>query len=374
MRACRSTHKFHQEKLLFPIRTQCRTGIVNHTCWAIVVIHNGRNDVSGLSIPTRFEQFFVHPNFIFIVFGIGVFAILPVGTPTCIRTLNNMYQSLAFARVVAVVIRRNQVAVFVKHKFVGVAQTVGKNFKIAAVGVGASNNTGVGMFMFFPIGSRNISANVTDIPVNASVRAFRYARHAMSAKADVNAVAVADRCFFINDSVAVAVFQSPQIRSNCHKHIFGSYQHTTRYVGDFIIKVFQNSQRNIGNAIVIGIFQAPNFVFFNGQILPIVRAVLVQIIQPRIFSRALGGKGFTQKSPTVFDGLQTDRLSHPITVPSNVKFRVFLAVGTVDIHSSLVVNGHCYGVGSQRIRRPKRHLKSISQFDCRFLANFFGIA
>ncbi len=189
--------KLHQEKLVLPFRTQRRAGIVNHARGAVVEILDGWNEVGGLPFLTRLEHLLVHPDFIVVVFGVGVLAVLPVGAPARVGAVHDVHQPLAFARMVAVVVGTDEVAVLVEHELVGVAQARSKYFKISSVWVRPDDYALVGIAVFVPLHVGKISSDVADTPVNPPVGAFHRARHTMTAEADVDAEAVGDGSFLV---------------------------------------------------------------------------------------------------------------------------------------------------------------------------------
>ena len=200
-----------------------------------MVVHDRRNDVGRLTFPAGLVQFFVHPHVVLVVFGVGILAVLPVGAPARIRAFYNVYEALAFTGVVAIVVGRDEVAVFIKSKFVGVAQASGKNFKIAAIGIGAGNKARVGIGQFFSINGGDVGPNITNVPVNPAIRAFGNARHAVATKANVHRVSGCERSLFAY--YTFIVFDFPKVGSNGYEDVFGGHQEATRYIGNFVVKV-----------------------------------------------------------------------------------------------------------------------------------------
>src|SRR5690606_7247572 len=131
-----------------------------------------------------------HPHFVGVVFGISVFAQLPVGAPAGVGTINRVDHALIFADMIAVVINADEVAVFIEHKFMGVAQPGGKDFKIAAIGFAAHDHALVGVMPFFAVGVGNTHTDITDTVIYAPVRPHHDARHIVAAETDMYAKAV----------------------------------------------------------------------------------------------------------------------------------------------------------------------------------------
>ena len=233
-----------------------------------MVVHDWRDDVGCLTFPAGLVQFFFHPHVVAVVFGVGIFAVLPVGAPAGVRAFYDVYQALTFAGVVAVVVGGDEVSVFVKSKFVGIAQAGGENFKIAAVGIGTGNNPGVGVRKISPIHGGDVGANVANVPINPAIRAFGHPRHPVSTESDVYRVSIGDGGFFTHFPFFIIDF--PEVRCNGDEDVLGSYQKATRYIGHFGKKVVQDAGRFIGHAVAILVFEAPDFIPLNGQVAPIV--------------------------------------------------------------------------------------------------------
>src|SRR5690606_30715899 len=147
-------------------------------------------NVRGLAFKAGEIHFFIHPHFVAVVIGISVFAILPIAAPACIRAVDDINQALLFTGMINIVIFADDVSVFVKHKLMRIAYTVGKDLEIAAIGIGTSNNTAVWILPFLSIRSRTIKTDIADLPVQAAVGTHFYAGHAVAGKADVYAIAM----------------------------------------------------------------------------------------------------------------------------------------------------------------------------------------
>ena len=189
-----------------------------------MVVHNGGQNIRGLTLPARLKQLLIHPYFVQVITRVGVFTILPVGSPAHISSVHDVHESLAFARVVSVVIRRNQVSVFVKHKLVGVAKPGGKYLKIASVWIGPHDHTLVRMAVIDALFSRDIGAYIAYAPIDPAIRPLYSTRHPMPAKPDMDAIAVADRFFLIQNPVAIGIGKAPHIRCYSHEYILRPYQ------------------------------------------------------------------------------------------------------------------------------------------------------
>ena len=133
------------------------------------------------------------------------------------------------------------------------------------------------------------------------------------------------------------------------------------------MKIAEDTGGFIGHAIAVAIFEAPDFIAFNGEVFPVVGTVAVEVFEPFVFFAALGSEGFVQKGPPVFNALQADRLGHPVAVPPDIKFRVFLAIGPREVHAPEVVNVHGHRVGCQGVGGPKAELNPICEFDSGFI-------
>src|SRR5690606_7523025 len=100
-----------------------------------------------LAIPSGAVHILVHPNVVTIVLGICIFSILPIGSPTGIRAIYNIDQPLTFPSMVAIVIRTNYIAIFIKDKFVGVSKSMGKHLKVATIGMGPNDYPFIRIFI-----------------------------------------------------------------------------------------------------------------------------------------------------------------------------------------------------------------------------------
>src|SRR5690606_23300110 len=150
-------------------------------------------------------QFFVHPYIITVVLGIGIFAILPIGAPSGIGTFYNMYQTFTFAPVVPIIVRANDITIFVKYKFVGIAESGREDFKITAIGIGSYNDSLIGVVIIFSICGSDIGPNIPYAPIDPSIGTFYGTRHPMSAKTDMYPVSMGDGGFVRHDPIPVLI-------------------------------------------------------------------------------------------------------------------------------------------------------------------------
>src|SRR5262249_52898256 len=103
------------------------------------------DDICGLTVESRLEQLLVHPDVVAIVLGIGVLAVLPIGSPTAIRPIRDVDDPLALAFVIAVVIDADQIAVFVERELLQVADAAGKYFEVGSVRIGSHHGALIGI-------------------------------------------------------------------------------------------------------------------------------------------------------------------------------------------------------------------------------------
>ena len=118
---------------------------------------------------------------------------------------------------VTVVVRTDQVTVGIEDKFVGIPQSMGDDFKVAAVGIASYNDTLVRIHIMFAVRSSDVGPGVTNSPVDLTVRSHDQTRHAMAAKSDVNIKCVAQRGLLIWYAIAVGVLQLPEVRTDADK-------------------------------------------------------------------------------------------------------------------------------------------------------------
>src|SRR5690606_1782867 len=114
----------------------------------------------------RFEIVLIHPDFVGVIFGIFVFAQLPVGAPAGIGAVDRIDNTLILAHMIAVVVHADQVAVFIKDKLVGIAQAGGEDFKITAIGFAAHDDALVGVVPVFAVFIGNAHADIADAVIN----------------------------------------------------------------------------------------------------------------------------------------------------------------------------------------------------------------
>src|SRR5690606_12146845 len=191
--------------------------IVNHPCRPVDEVRDARRDVSRLSRETRQVHPLIHPHFIAIVIGVAVLSKLPVYTPTQISTIGDIDESLTLAAVIAVVIFTDQVSILIKNEIVRIPISVGKDFKVAAVRISPDNHTAVRMLPPLSIGSNPVKSYIANLPVNLSFRSHNGTRHSVSAKTDVDAIAVRYRSFFIDNSIPICITGAPHIGSDTYK-------------------------------------------------------------------------------------------------------------------------------------------------------------
>ena len=192
MRTCGCSNKFYQEEFIQPIFSKCRSWVKLHACWSIVEIHNGRNNMGRLTFPTRNRKSFIHPNFIFVVPVVSVFSILPIRSPAQVGSLYQVHQTLTLGWVVAIVIRRDDVAILIKNKLVRVSDARCKYLKISTIWIRANQNTFVGIFKSFAIHRSDVCSNIANLPINFAIRTFGNSAHSMATKANMHSISVAN--------------------------------------------------------------------------------------------------------------------------------------------------------------------------------------
>src|SRR5262245_2940656 len=104
---------------------------------------DGWRDVRGLPGEPWLEESFVHPDLVRVVVGIHVLAELPVDAPPTVHPVDDVYESLHFSGMIAVVVRSDQIAVLVERELLRVAQAAREDLGLGAVGVGAENHAAV---------------------------------------------------------------------------------------------------------------------------------------------------------------------------------------------------------------------------------------
>ena len=86
-----------------------------------MIVHNRGDNKGRLSFEVRQIHPLVHPDLIGVVRCFVVFAELPVRSPAAVGPLDNVYEPLAFVRMISVVVYADQVAVRIEHELMRIA-------------------------------------------------------------------------------------------------------------------------------------------------------------------------------------------------------------------------------------------------------------
>src|SRR5688572_23789859 len=205
----RVANKLRNEKSVFIFWAQGSSRIVHHTCGTIDKIFDTRCNVSWLSLKPWRIHFFSHPYFIAVVVRVPVFTILPIAPPAYISAIYNIHQPFTFTGMIAIVIFTDEIGVFIKNKFMCITITGSKYFKVASIGITSGNNTAIGVFPFFTSLVLATKTNITNLPINSSVRSHFHARHTVTTKSYMNSITMRNRSFIVSYPIAVFIFHSP---------------------------------------------------------------------------------------------------------------------------------------------------------------------
>src|SRR5699024_1326701 len=116
---------------------------------------------------------FIHPDFIVVIFGIGIFSELPVNSPPAVGTIYNINHAFLLAGMIPVMIDRYQVPVFVKRKLMGISESRCEDFKIASVGIRTQNSSLVRVGPLPAVSSFHVKTDIAYAPVDSPVGPHR---------------------------------------------------------------------------------------------------------------------------------------------------------------------------------------------------------
>ena len=91
-------------------------------------------------------------------------------SPTVVASFSNINKALAVA-IVAVVVERPEVAVFVERKFLRIAQSSGEHLEVGAVGIATKYSAFIGKINEVAFLGRDVGSPVADGEIDFSVRA-----------------------------------------------------------------------------------------------------------------------------------------------------------------------------------------------------------
>ena len=213
----RVTIKFNHKKVVEPFRTQSCTRIKRHTGRSIDITANAGNDMGCLTFKPGLIHSLIHPHFVIIITRIAVFTKLPVDAPPGIRTIHDINQTLTLSGMIPIIVNRDDITILIKDKFMGIAKAMGEYFKIRTIRIAAHNDTFIRIRPFLTRFINSVKSDITDSPVNTSIRPHDQAAKVMPAKTDMYLKTMADRFFFIHDAISVFIGQTPQVRGNSQK-------------------------------------------------------------------------------------------------------------------------------------------------------------
>src|SRR5690554_253303 len=98
-----------------------------------------------------------------------------------------------------------------------IAQTLGKDFKIASIRIRPEDDPLVREFPCCTVWTDAVEAYVTHGPINPAIRPHSQSGHVVAAKADMDAIAVGNGFLLIHNPVAVIVLHPPKVRPDRYK-------------------------------------------------------------------------------------------------------------------------------------------------------------
>jgi hypothetical protein len=131
--------------------------------------------VRRLPLEARLEHLFVHPDVVAIVFRVGVFAVLPVRSPSAVGPFGDVDEPFELPLMVAVVVDADQVAVLVERKLLKVADARREHFEVGSIRIGTQDGP---LIRVRPPAARSVhdvESDVAHFPVNPPVRAEGHA-------------------------------------------------------------------------------------------------------------------------------------------------------------------------------------------------------
>src|SRR5690625_1790246 len=151
---------------------ECRPRIVGHTCRAVVIEGNRRQNMGCLSFKSRLIILLCHQHIVVIVLRILKFSILPVGSPSAICPVDHIDQPFRFARMIAVIVNSDQVPVLIEREFMYISESVGKDFKITSIQIGSDDRSVPRVVPDLAILIRYTQSHISYRPVEPAVRPY----------------------------------------------------------------------------------------------------------------------------------------------------------------------------------------------------------
>ena len=181
------------EEVALPLLAERRAGIVREARGSRVPRRDRWSEEGRLTREASLEQALVHPDLVRVVVRITVLAELPVDAPAAVHPIDYVEQPLRLARVVAVVVGADQVAVLVERELVRVAKTVGEYLQLGAVRIGAQDHAAVRVDELATFTRGDVDAEVALLEVDASVGTDDRSGMPVASEADVHAGTVGER-------------------------------------------------------------------------------------------------------------------------------------------------------------------------------------
>src|SRR5690606_5318140 len=106
---------------------------------------------------------------------------------------------------ITIIVHADKVGIFIKDKFMHIAEAMSKYFKIATIGICPNNHSLIRMLPLLSVRTYAIKANIPHRPIDPAVRADFQTRHIVATETDVDSVTMLDGLLFNLDAIAVYV-------------------------------------------------------------------------------------------------------------------------------------------------------------------------
>jgi hypothetical protein len=276
----------------------------------------------------------------------GGFLILMTAAPAGVAALGDVDEAFAFAGKVGVVVDAEHVAVVVEGDFLDVAEAVGEDFEVCAVGFAAEDAAFVGVVEVLAFLAGDVDAFVADAPVDAAIGADAGAVHVVAGVGDVHAEAVGDDFAFVGDAVVVGIAKTNEVGGDGDVNPAVVVEDAGGDAGDDAVEAFGEDGEFVGGAVVVGVAELVDAFAVNGEVLPVDGAVFVVVGKAAAREACFaGGELAFEEGFFFFDTGEGDVVGDPLGVLADVEVGDFAAGGGGDVDAALGIDGDGDGVG-----------------------------
>ena len=274
------------------------------------------------------------------------FLILVAAAPAGVAELGDVDEAFAFAGEIGVIVHAEHVAVVVEGDFLDVAEAVGEDFEVGAIGLAAEDAAFVGVVPVPAFLAGDVDAFVADAPVDAAVGADAGAVHVVAGVGDVHAEAVGDDFAFVGDAVVIGVAQTDEVGGDGDIDPAVVVEDTSGDAGDDAVEAFCEGGDLVGGAVVVGVAELVNALAVNGEVFPVDGAVFVVVGEAAAREAGFaGGELAFEEGFFFFDAGEGDVVGDPLGVLADVEVGNFAAGGGGDVDAALGIDGDSDGIG-----------------------------